>query len=227
MYYIYCYTNKINGKKYIGQTSHLSRRKSEHKYAAFNPNAKDYSLLFHQKIRQYGIENFEFTVLEQIDTENLDYVDEREQYWINKEQTFVKNGKGYNITLGGQSRGRHKLIEKEKVLKIIELLSNSQLSQQEISLQEKVSPGLVSRINVGSYYPIEGITYPIRNNKIPIDILKGVAYSLLNTNLTRQEIADLYGVSLSTVKRIKSGERKIEGFEDCFPLKKPVSTILG
>lgn len=225
MYYIYCYTNKINNHKYIGQTSHLARRKSEHRYAAFTPIAKDYSLLFHKKIRQYGLENFEFEVLEEIDTEDLDYVDEREYYWIKEKNSFVKNGQGYNITLGGQGKGRHRLIQKEKVLRIIELLKNTATSQSEIAQIEEVSPGLVSKINNGTYFPIPEIKYPIRNNRISLEILQSVAYSLLNSELTRQEIADLYGVSLSTVKRIKSGERKIEGFEHSFPIRKPVSTI--
>lgn len=227
MYYIYCYTNKINNHKYVGQTSHVNRRKSEHKYAAFTPNANDYSLLFHKKLRQYGLDNFDFEILEEIETEDLDYVDEREQYWIKEKNSFVKNGQGYNITLGGQNKGRHKSIEREKVLKVIGLLRNTELSQSEISKIEQLSPGLVSKINTGVYFPIQGVKYPIRSNKISSDILQSVAYTLLNSDLTRQEIADMFGVSLSTVKRIKSGEKKIEGFEDSFPIRKPVSTISG
>ena len=30
MYYIYCYTNKINGHTYVGQTSDPVRRNREH-----------------------------------------------------------------------------------------------------------------------------------------------------------------------------------------------------
>lgn len=29
MYYIYCYTNKINGHQYVGQTNNIDRRKKE------------------------------------------------------------------------------------------------------------------------------------------------------------------------------------------------------
>ena len=68
MYYIYCYTNKINNKKYVGQTSNLARRKSEHRYAAFNNQSKEYDHIFHKKLRDYGEDNFIFEILEEIDT---------------------------------------------------------------------------------------------------------------------------------------------------------------
>lgn len=31
MYYIYCYENKQNGHKYVGQTNNIERRKREHR----------------------------------------------------------------------------------------------------------------------------------------------------------------------------------------------------
>lgn len=51
MYYIYCYKNKLNGHKYVGQTNNVQRRIKEHRSAAFNENSDDYNNLFHSKIR--------------------------------------------------------------------------------------------------------------------------------------------------------------------------------
>lgn len=217
MYYIYCYTNNINGYKYVGQTSYPARRKSEHKYAAFTPSSEEYNLLFHKKLRQYGEENFSFEILEEIDTNDLDLVDNREAYWIEKLSSHVKTGKGYNLTLGGQSLGRHKEITEEKVRLVVKLLCENQLTQKAIAEQVGLSQGTIININRGIGFQIPGVSYPVRQNGISDDVKQGIAYLLTNTKKTRQQIADEMGVSLSTVKRIKSGETKVEGYS--FPIR--------
>lgn len=217
MYYIYCYTNNINDHKYVGQTSYPARRKSEHKYTAFTPSSEEYNLLFHKKLRQYGEENFSFEILEEIDTNDLDLVDSREAYWIEKLSSHVKTGKGYNLTLGGQSLGRHKEITEEKVRLVIKLLDENQLTQKAIAEQVGLSQGTIININRGIGFQIPGVSYPVRQNGISDDVKQGIAYLLTNTKKTRQQIADEMGVSLSTVKRIKSGEIKVEGYS--FPIR--------
>ena len=217
MYYIYCYTNNINDHKYVGQTSYPARRKSEHKYAAFTPSSEEYNLLFHKKLRQYGEENFSFEILEEIETNDLDLVDNREAYWIEKLSSHVKTGKGYNLTLGGQSLGRHKEITEEKARLVVKLLGENQLTQKAIAEQVGLSQGTIININRGIGFRIPGISYPVRQNGISDDVKQGIAYLLTNTKKTRQQIADEMGVSLSTVKRIKSGETKVEGYS--FPIR--------
>ncbi len=61
---IYCLTNKINNKKYVGQTNNLKRRMNEHKSTSFNPKSCSYNDLIHKKIREYGWDNFSIEVLE-------------------------------------------------------------------------------------------------------------------------------------------------------------------
>ena len=61
IHYIYQYTNKINGKKYIGQTNNLSRRKKQHIQDSIHchqGHESSYNLPFHCAIRKYGIDNF-------------------------------------------------------------------------------------------------------------------------------------------------------------------------
>jgi group I intron endonuclease len=93
---IYEAINKINGKKYIGQTIHsLSIRRSGH----FSKAKTDKNIVFYQAINKYGKENFEWEIIDSADSlEELDY---KEIYWIKFFNTYGQDG--YNMTLGGQS----------------------------------------------------------------------------------------------------------------------------
>ena len=43
IHYIYCYTNKINNHKYVGQTNNYERRIREHRSCAFNEKASSFN----------------------------------------------------------------------------------------------------------------------------------------------------------------------------------------
>ena len=86
---IYKVTNKINGKVYIGQSVDIGKRWRQHM------TAKD-DIYFHKAIQKYGVENFEWEVIEQCKKKDLD---EREIYWIEYYDSF---NKGYNRTKGGE-----------------------------------------------------------------------------------------------------------------------------
>lgn len=95
---IYKITNNINNKIYIGQTRNsLGRRWTEHKRdAKKNPD----SALIHKAMAKYGIENFSIEIVE--DNLTNEELNEREQYWIKKYDSFNNKEKGYNLTSGGQ-----------------------------------------------------------------------------------------------------------------------------
>lgn len=93
---IYSYVNKNNGKRYIGQSININRRKYMHEYNATHETSTEYNSQFHKALRKYGIENFDFEILEECSKEKLN---EREKYWIKYYNTF-KNG--YNATPGGE-----------------------------------------------------------------------------------------------------------------------------
>lgn len=105
--YIYLITNKINGKKYIGQTSRdLYTRFHEHCHEK-KGNSK-----LHYAIQKYGWQNFKIEELEKVPIEELD---KKEKYWIEKLDT--KNN-GYNILIGGQIKtncNQIKIIENELI----------------------------------------------------------------------------------------------------------------
>jgi group I intron endonuclease len=98
---IYKYTNKINGKVYIGQTVQtMARRHNDHLQDA---RKKRHSMPFHNAIRKYGIKSFDKEILfTAFDNESLS---ESEAYFI---QLYKSQNKllGYNIKNGG-GNGKH------------------------------------------------------------------------------------------------------------------------
>lgn len=96
---VYCHTNKINGKKYIGITS----KKPEYRWN----NGKGYStqIVFARAIEKYGWENFEHTILES-NIATLEEANKKEKYYISEYHTWLgdKNCHGYNKTPGGDSK---------------------------------------------------------------------------------------------------------------------------
>lgn len=94
---IYCIENKINGKKYIGQTIFsVDKRFKEHIKSSMT-YSKNENHKFYRHLRKYNEDDFIYYVLEKVD--NSEDLDEKEIYWIRTLDTF-KNG--LNSTLGGK-----------------------------------------------------------------------------------------------------------------------------
>ena len=97
---IYLITNKVNGKKYVGQ--HCGRKDSRWKQHLNEALKKQNPRPLYAAMRKYGTENFSYKVLEELDRmAPQELLDEREIYFISEYDTYIKNGKGYNLTLGG------------------------------------------------------------------------------------------------------------------------------
>lgn len=98
---IYKITNLINNKVYIGQSSDIERRFNEHKHDPFEQNNHGYNYIFYQAIREYGIDNFSFEILE---TCSIKELNEKEKYWIKYYNSYIgwNQSNGYNMTIGGQ-----------------------------------------------------------------------------------------------------------------------------
>jgi group I intron endonuclease len=91
IHYIYVIENKIDGKKYIGQTTDTKRRWNEHSKLLQRNSHKNYHL--QDAWNEFGVENFHLSVLEEVKTENRL---ERELFYIQKFKTTDKNF-GYNL----------------------------------------------------------------------------------------------------------------------------------
>lgn len=104
---IYIATNKVTKKQYVGQTIFtLEQRKASHLSQASRVANNMY---FHNSIRKYGIDGFDWEVLEDglLDEELRD----KEIFYIKKYDTF---NNGYNLTLGGEGCHGYKHTEEMK-----------------------------------------------------------------------------------------------------------------
>ncbi len=89
MGFIYIIKNKQSPKVYIGQTSrNVEQRFKEH----IN---RDTETKLSQAFKKYGVNNFYYEILEEVDNKMLN---EREIYWINCYNSYTC---GYNMTPGG------------------------------------------------------------------------------------------------------------------------------
>ena len=95
---IYKATNKINDKSYIGQTTYNIKKRS-HEHIKFSEHGSN--TVFHKAIRKYGKENFEWELLRECNS--IDELNKEEQHYIKKYDTFISNGNGYNMTVGGKN----------------------------------------------------------------------------------------------------------------------------
>lgn len=106
---IYCIINKVNDKKYVGQTYCLEKRMYEHKRKSRSCPA------IHAAIEKYGIDNFDFEIIEKCE---IEFLDEREKYWIKELHSHISEW-GYNISWGGNTPQLGRKHTPEEILKMI------------------------------------------------------------------------------------------------------------
>lgn len=130
-YCVYCHTNKINGKRYVGITS----QKPEQRWR--NGNGYRNNEYFFRAIEKYGWHNFSheilYTGLSKCDAEQI------EVRLIEEWETF-RNANGYNIELGGNAT---KTVPESTRCKISQALIGhkcSKITRSKISKANKGKP---------------------------------------------------------------------------------------
>lgn len=210
---IYIIKNRINSKVYIGQSVNPARRFIGHCKKSSNNGTS----LISRAIQKYGANNFWFEILES----QVTNYNERERYWISQYNSVQPNG--YNIQPGGEEPPVHYSIDHplstldcvEEVDEMKELLRDTDLSLSEIAAIYSVSKRTIMRINQGLHYEKLGETYPIRkvpnmNGKLSDVQVSEIIEILKYSYRQYEDIAAQYGISVSAVKQINSG--------DCHPL---------
>lgn len=95
MYAIYCITNTITNKKYIGYTCDPETRWYKHQFHGTRGDGSCVQL--YQSMKKHGVNNFTFQILE-ADIEDVSLAKEREMFFIETYNTYKS---GYNATPGG------------------------------------------------------------------------------------------------------------------------------
>lgn len=99
MGYIYCITNLINSKRYIGKTtSSIQDRWKQH--CRDKNKRKCEKRPLYSAMDKYGIENFIVEELEYVEDDSL--LQDKEIYWIKELNTYGSSG--YNASKGGDGK---------------------------------------------------------------------------------------------------------------------------
>ena len=110
---IYKIINKINNKIYIGQSINLIERFKQHRRSL----NKYFKYPLYNAFRKYGIENFEFSIIEEVI--NIRDLDAREQYWLDHYQSYLPE-KGYNLSpTASSTKGYKSTLETREKMSLV------------------------------------------------------------------------------------------------------------
>lgn len=101
---IYALINQTNGKRYIGQSRDLNKRKITHLWLL---NSNRHFNIHLQRAWNLG-DRFDFEIIEECSKDELN---DRERYWIKKYNSLVD---GYNLCEGGEATDGYRFTEEQK-----------------------------------------------------------------------------------------------------------------
>jgi group I intron endonuclease len=132
--FLYCITNSVNGKKYIGVTIDPDRRKKEH----FSKSRKG-SKLVQRAIVKYGKDSLKFEILESGDETEM-YISEGK--YISDLNCLVPNG--YNIAEGGLG-GKTGIISEETKIKMSTAHIGKKRNPHSVETKQKMRLAAINR----------------------------------------------------------------------------------
>lgn len=221
MGHIYCFTNKINKKKYIGQSiSPSEKRRNLHKSNHLNENSSEYNSVIHRAMRKYGYENFEYEILANY-IDDQDLLNILEIYYIKEFDSQVPNG--YNVEAGGKNCSMPTPEKaKEKIMWTEGSLTEQEVIDLRIAYKNHESPTKIynekykDRLHYNSFLNIwvgkrysrvmpEVFVDKGRHTKLNPEAVHNIKEDRKNLNLSYAELAQKYGVSQSTIRDIMAG----------------------
>jgi hypothetical protein len=141
---IYCIENLTDNKKYIGWATNMKRRFKTHCRELNNNRHKNN--YFQNAWNKYGEENFKFWIIEEYPREK-EILKLMEIYFISCYDSFWEDGRGYNLTRGGEGNlGRTFSQETRSRMRIARLGEKNPNYGKSMSEEQKK---LISNANLG------------------------------------------------------------------------------
>lgn len=200
MGYIYKIENTINNKVYIGQTvKTLEKRFSQHK----NNYDKPYfsQLCLYQAFKKYGIENFTFLQIEEVENSQLD---EREKYWIEYYNSFKD---GYNSTLGGRLVELYNW-DTEEIIRLYHELKSARKVAEKMKCDHSTIDNILNANQVERYSKAQQINQKIIIQKndfiLTFETSTEAAQWFIDNNISSTK--NLVNVRRSITERIKNNQ---------------------
>lgn len=210
---IYMYVCLCNLKVYVGQTINETKRKEDHSRGKEND-----SVIFHNAVRKYGIENFSYNILyskkvnyniESEAKELHNILNELEIFYIKKFNSTNKS-LGYNITEGGKgSKG---------TLKNPESLEKYRTTRKNRKKQDPTY--CIPRARAVLLFDLVGNLLNRFNTVTEASIVTGVSIQLIisrckiSDKVSRKSHVDKFG-------NVWIYEDEYEKYKDIFPLENP------
>ena len=228
--WIYQIRNKVNNKIYIGSTNNLKRRWESHIYQL--KNNIHHSIKLQKAWNKYGEDNFEFSIIEEFNSDNEDDKYIKEQYYLDLYESYTD--KGYNMSNIADTRKLFKRINSEntvftKITKEVAIAIKRELCETDKQQKEIAEEFGVSLATVNNIARIRTwANYGVEYNEVLKDKLKerkakhGYGYlsqyedkvldMYFNKGMTHTQIANELGISRNNCSEITKMERmRMEG----------------
>lgn len=197
---IYLIINAVNGKKYVGQSISVKRRKNEHLRSL--KSGTHYNSYFQNSFNKYGADAFIFKVLEYCSKDSLT---DRESYWIDTFNSADKSC-GYNLMKVGHSVVHSKESRLKMSVTRKERIASGEIKMKSVEWTPETRRKVLDGLKL--YYSNEEVrlNLSLSTSSMDLQTIKEIKTTLKeNLDLTSEDIAKKFDVSINSIRHMISG----------------------